>query len=554
MSNKVSMSAAQEFVFYRTYARWREDLGRRETWQESVDRYFKFMKDHFGDKVPAKVFERCHENVLSMGVMPSMRALQMSGKALERNHIVGYNCCSLVMNDPQSFVELLYILLCGVGVGFSVEKEYISKLPTVKAFEGAFAGTHVVGDDRESWANSLKIGLDAWFNGRTIEFDYSKVRPRGSILKTTGGRSSGPEPLAKLHSFVQDVFLKAQGRQLTSLEILDICNMIAEIVVVGGVRRSSEISFSDLNDDALRHAKDFPFPNHRRMSNNTAVYHGRPDMITFMKEWSSLAASGSGERGIFNLDAANKSSPRREPSAHFRTNPCGEICLRADMGEFCNLTSVVIRSTDTFQDAQEKIKSATWLGAMQASLTDFNFIRPSFKKICDEERLLGVSLSGQMDNPRLMSADRLYDLKELAIKTARKAAKSLDINMPVAITTVKPEGTTSQLTNSSSGCHPRYAKFYIRRYRISGTDPLYKAMKEQGIKFTPEVGERAEDLANKRKELKKSGRSAEEIKILVPEFDPEKVMTSVVSFPEKAPEIRCHQARDGRYTATRALP
>ncbi len=531
----VKMSPAQEFIFVSRYARWIDDLNRRETWEESVDRYFKFFQGKFNDKVPAKVWTLCRENFLTMGTMGSMRALWAAGPALEQNHIIGYNCCSLAFKDLQAPVELFYILMCGAGAGFSLEKQYISQMPAVAQWSGVGLGVHVVGDSREGWANSLKAGLEAWFDGKDIEFDYSRVRPRGSRLKTMGGRASGPQPLKKLHDFVRDLITKAQGRQLTSVEWLDVGNMIGDVVVVGGVRRSSEITFSDLDDAGMRDAKNFPMPPHRYMSNNSAVYHGKPDMITFMREWTALAASGSGERGIFNLEAAKTAAPRREASEHFRTNPCGEINLRADTGEFCNLSEVVVRANDTFATLVEKVKSAVWLGAMQSCLTDFPFLRPSFKKMCEEERLLGVSLTGQMDNPKLMTAERLEDLRDVAIKECRKACKCLGINMSVAITTGKPSGTVSQLVNCASGAHPRFARWYIRRYRLSATDALYRMLVDQGVQFSPENGQGVDAVVEKRKKLMALGRSAAEAKILVPDWSPEQVMTWVVEFPEAAP-------------------
>ena len=876
-----SLSEAQRFVYYRTYSRWVEELGRRESWEETVDRYFSFFEKKFKDKVPKTIFESSRNQVLGMKVMPSMRALWAAGPALENNNIIGYNCCSLVFKDLQAPVELFYILMCGCGVGFSVENQFISQMPEVARFKDWSAGIHVVGDSREGWATSLKIGLEHWFKGEDLEFDYSQVRPKGARLKTMGGRASGPEPLKRLHTFVRDVVLQAQGRQLNSIEWLDIGNMIGEVVVVGGVRRASEITFSDLNDEPMRHAKDFPFPPHRYMSNNSAVYNGKPDLITFMKEWTALAASGSGERGIFNLQAAKEASPRRVKADDLRTNPCfsketliqtrnghfpieslvgknveiwdgnkwvetnnfrvtaenqkvfkitlrdgsvfrvtpyhkiilenriridakdlavgdrllisdapvshgnkkingaylkgmlvadgtfgkhaalslyepkyvcrgrliesalevptekintnaltqpdfkdsvkekrtemrglsvrpdldnwgsvykdrlpddifnwdyrsklefiagymdgdgtasdtkngfmyqvssinkvlllqfqnllktigvhsrlslmkksgkvnfndgygdyktkdswrltisqkfaielskqvkfsrlssfsnkklvyksnskfnkivsieddgiedkvycctidsthslaltnglmigqcGEINLRADMGEFCNLCEVIVRSTDTFDDLVEKVKAAVWMGAMQACLTDFPFIRPSFKEICEEERLLGISLTGQMDYAKLMTPERLEDLRLFAIKTCKKACKALGINMSAAITTGKPSGTVSQLVNCASGAHPRYDKYYIRRYRISSTDPLFKMMRAQGINFTPENGQGPKDVEKSRKESIKKGRTPEEAAILIPEWTEDQVMTWVVSFPEASPK------------------
>jgi ribonucleoside-triphosphate reductase (thioredoxin) len=536
MDSSIALKPAQEFVFYRTYSRWSEALQRRETWPEAVDRYFAFMKKTFNGDIPAKVWTETQRLVLSMDTMPSMRALAAAGPALEGNHIIGYNCCSMVFKDLQSLVELFYILMCGVGVGFSVEQEFISQIPVVERFRNYHLGTHVVGDSREGWALSLKAGLEAWFSGHDLDFDYTKVRPKGARLKTMGGRASGPEPLKKLHDFVREKVLNAQGRRLSSIEWLDIGNMIGEVVVVGGVRRSSEISFSDIEDKEMRDAKHFPFPKYRYMSNNAAVYHAKPDVITFLREWTALAASGTGERGIFNLEAARKASSRRKPSTFFRTNPCGEIILRADTGEFCNLTEVVVRAGDKFDDLREKVKAAVWLGSMQACLTNFPFLRPSFKATCEEERLLGVSLTGQMDNSKLLSPERLDDLKDLAILTAKKAAKALGTNVSVAITTGKPSGTVSQLVNCASGCHARRAKYYIRRYRISATDALYKMMKAQGVVFTPENGQGPKDVETKRQELLAAGRSTEEVRVLVQDWTEESVMTWVASFPEAAPK------------------
>lgn len=530
----MSMTPSQEFVYVRTYSRWLDDLQRRETWPETVNRYFSFFRKRFGEKVPKKVWELTEKQVLNMGVMPSMRAMWAAGETLEKNNITAYNCSYVPFDNLSAPVDTFYILMCGTGVGFSVEKQYIEKMPEVQKFSSSGAGIYVVGDSREGWAESLRVGLTHWFNGVDVEFDYSKVRPRGARLKTMGGRASGPEPLKRLHDFTRNIIINAQGRKLTSVEWLDIGNMIAEVVVVGGVRRSSEISFSDLSDEGMRNAKNWPMPPHRHMSNNSAVYYGKPDAITFMKEWASLAASGSGERGIFNLSSVLNHIPKRREKADFRTNPCGEILLRPR--QFCNLSEVVVRSTDTFDDLVEKVKSAVWLGAMQATLTDFPFISPEFKKNCEEEHLLGVSLTGQMDNPKLMTEEKLSILRDLAIKTARKACKVLEINMSAAITTGKPSGTVSQLVLSGSGMHTWHDKYYIRRYRISATDPLYLMMKEQGVKFDPENGQGPEATEEARQSLVAKGISASEAKSLIPDWAPDQVKTWVVAFPIKAPE------------------
>lgn len=647
----MQMTPAQEFVFHRTYARWLEQEKRRETYPEMVDRYMCFFEDRFGDKVSDKIWNLLRKSFLDMKTMPSMRAAWAAGDALATNHITAYNCCALVFKDLRSVAEMFYILMCGTGVGFSVEKEFISLMPHVAPFKGQHLGIHVIPDSREGWADAVLMGLETWFAGKDIDFDYSKIRPKGSRLKTMGGRASGPDPLMKLVSFLKTTILSAQGRQLTSLEWLDVGNMLGEVTEVGGVRRAAEISFSDLEDEAIRFAKHPPYPVYRSQSNNTAVYKTKPDAGTFLKEWQALVSSHSGERGIFNLEAAWNSSPRRMEGldkaklSHLkygmRTNPCAEINLLASEGEFCvagdtplitqtgiypiaslqgqkvnvwngkkwseveprktgsnrklyrvhlsdgsyldctghhrfsvklehestyypldvdtmreglslygrqynceptviqkfmghetlslssgkrffvlsasfndakemqlmftangvsskieeedtetgtewfveitpstspvyvhdinelpglhdtycfeeheehkavfgnvltyqcNLSEIVVRNTDAWDDILDKAEAAVWFGAMQACLTDFPYIRSSFKKTCDMERLLGVSLTGQMDNPELMTAEKLQILKNWVLKTTKKACKALGVNMSAAVTTGKPSG------------------------------------------------------------------------------------------------------------------
>jgi ribonucleoside-triphosphate reductase len=532
-----ALDAAQQFIYVSRYSRWIEPLNRREIeWPETTKRYFDFFKEKLDGAVPKKIWVLAEKLVNEMGVMPSMRSVWGAGDALKKNHIIGYNCCYVPFQDLRAATELFYILMCGTGVGFSVEQRYISQIPVVPAQTGAGAGVHVVGDSREGWADSFDAMLRALWEGKDIQFDYSKVRARGSRLKTMGGRASGPEPLQKLHDFTRALVLRAQGRKLTSEEWLDVGNVIGDVVVVGGVRRSSEINFSDLDDNLIRHAKDGSFPPHRYNSNNSAVYYSKPDSVTFMREWAALAASGRGERGFFNLAAVRNHLPaRRKWTDEFRTNPCGEIILRPF--QFCNLSEVVIRGDDDFDDLISKVKVAVWLGAMQSTLTDFPYIRPLFKKNCEEERLLGVSLTGQMDNPKLMTEEKLEILKKYAIKEAKKACAALNINMSVAITTGKPSGTVSQLVNSASGAHPRFAKHYIRRYRIAGTDPLFVMMRDQGVKFTPENGQGPESVEERRCEMvEKYGRTKAEAKLLVPDWDEKMVNTWVCSFPVKAPK------------------
>lgn len=548
-----TMIPSSKFVYMRTYSRWLDDKGRRElSWDETSDRYLNYMFGKFGDRVPKTVQALIREKVKNLDTVGSMRAAWAAGAALDEDNTAGYNCSFLPVIDLRALSEMFYILMCGTGVGFSIEHQFIDQMPTVAKWTGDGAGVYVVEDSRKGWADSLMAGLNSWFAGKDIEFDYSKVRPRGARLKTMGGRASGPDPLKKLHDFCRKTISRAQGRQLTSLELLDICNMIADVVVVGGVRRSSQISFSDLDDDQIRDAKNYAkaekegwaVPPHRAMSNNSTVFFTKPDSVTFMREWLALAESGAGERGIYNVSKLDTLNPRRSlvywtlPDGTkwvtLRSNPCGEILLR--MFQFCNLSEIVVRATDTFDDLVEKVKAAVWLGAMQASMTHFPYLRPEWKKNCEEERLLGVSLTGQMDNPSLMTPEKLAILKQFAIKTARKACKSLGINMSVAITTGKPSGTVSQLVDCASGAHPRYSPFYIRRYRISSNDPLYRMMVAQGIQFSPENGEGPERVEKERQEYVARGFSREEANILVPDWTPESVNTWVVSFPIKSPD------------------
>jgi ribonucleoside-triphosphate reductase len=500
-------NAAAEFVYYRTYARWIDDLGRRETWEETIDRVIEFLKSERGDKVPAKVFDKIKRGMLNFDIMPSMRLVWSAGDAARKDNTTLYNCSFIPVDSIESFAECLHILCCGTGVGFSVEKKHVEKLPVVKPVDMTWLPpTITIADSREGWADSVKVLLQHLFDGKDVMFDYSKIRSKGSRLKTMGGRASGPEPLILLHAFMKDAVSKAQGRQLTPLECHDIMNKIAEIVVVGGVRRSSQISLSDLNDEEMRHAKEWPFPLHRAMANNSAVYYEKPSAVEFLKEWAALAASGTGERGISNLGAARSGAPKRRKGELIDGfNPCHEIALRAL--EFCNLSSIIVRPDDDLVDLMEKVETATWIGVIQSTFTHFPYLRKEWSENCEEERLLGVSLSGQMDNTELLTVDAMKALKAKAIKVAQKAAKALEINCPVSITCVKPEGTSSQVVYSGSGLHPWYSEYFIRRYRIAAHDPLRMMLKAQGVEMTPENGQTAE-TAN----------------------------TWVVSFPMKAPE------------------
>ncbi len=529
------MSTSQEFVFTRTYAQWLPDQLRRETWAEAVERYFSFFEERFAKQVPAHIWSGARAQVLSMGTMPSMRALWAAGPLLATNHTRAYNCCALAFADLDSPIELFYILMCGAGVGFSVEHRYIDRMPVVKQPRGGTPVAHEVVDTIDGWPESLRVGLRAWFEGGDVAFDYAKVRPRGVRAPDLGGRAAGAEPLKRLHMFARNLVLSARGRRLTAIEWLDLGNMIGDVVLLGGARRSSQITFSDLDDDEMRHAKDWPFPKHRAMSNNSAVYDGKPTQRMFLREWSALAMSGSGERGIFNLEAARQASSRRESSEHLRTNPCGEILLRVDSGQFCNLTEVVVRAGDQLPDLEEKVKVASWLGAMQACLTDFPFIRPSFREACERERLLGISLTGQMDNPTVLTAENLTSMRNAAITETREACGALGISMSVAVTAGKPSGTVSQLVDCASGAHARHAAHYIRRYRISGDDPLFHMMRAQGVAFTPENGQGPADVAKRRAEAIAQGHSSDGAAALIKDWKSDDVTTWVVEFPEKAP-------------------
>jgi ribonucleoside-triphosphate reductase (thioredoxin) len=523
---------AAEFVYVRTYARWMDEEGRREAWDETTKRYTDFLHKHMGDKVPTKTYDKIQSSILSFDVMPSMRALWAAGPAAEKDNTCMYNCSFQVVDDPIAFSEALYILMCGTGYGFSVESKYTDKLPVVGTFrDGAYTKQYTIEDSKRGWTKSVKLLIDSLYEGHDVDMDYSEIRPKGSRLYTMGGRSSGPEPLIQLHGFIREVFQNAQGRKLTPLECHDVMNQIAEIVVVGGVRRSSQISLSDLTDTEMAQAKVWPFPLRRAMANNSAVYTTQPTATEFLGEWSTLAASGTGERGMFNLESSKKRAPRRRDGTLIAgTNPCAEISLRNQ--EFCNLSEVVVRAQDDLDTLFKKVETAVWIGAIQSCFTHFPYLNDNWKKNCEEERLLGVSLTGIMDNEKLLSGDALKALKRKAIKTGLHAAEMLNINMPAAITCVKPSGTVSQLVNSSSGIHARYAKHYMRRYRIATTDPLLRMLKDQKVKMSPENGQRQEDW-NK---AKNGDAQACSIYKEGEEWDAKNVRTWVVTFPVKSPD------------------
>jgi len=496
----------QQYIHLSRYARWLEDKGRRETWSETVERFITFITTHlaenFNNPVTQKDLKRIHEAVLNLEVMPSMRALMTAGPALERDHIAGYNCAYIECNRLRAFDEILYILMCGTGVGFSVERQHVQRLPSVPEAMESTDTTIVVQDSKVGWAKALRELVSLLFAGQVPKFDTSKLRPAGARLKTFGGRASGPQPLEDLFKFIVDKFIdvsKVGPRGLTSIECHDIICKIAESVVVGGVRRSALISLSNLSDDRMRHCKDgqwWEMNSQRSLANNSAVYIERPEMSTFMKEWRALYDSKSGERGMFNRTAAIKQAAKTErretEGQNFGTNPCSEIILRDR--EFCNLTEIVIREKDTKETIKEKIEIATILGTIQATLTDFKYITKEWQKNCEEERLLGVSLTGIMDhkhfngsgNRNTLQAD-LMELRNYSIEVNKKLSKKFNINQSTSITCVKPSGTVSQLVDAASGIHTRHSKYYIRTVRADKKDPLCKFMIAKGFPNEDEI-------------------------------------------------------------------
>ena len=482
----------QQYIHLSRYSRYRYDDNRRETWEETVDRYFDFFKIHLKDmcdfNLTPKIVEQLKESVLNLKVMPSMRCLMTAGEALNRENVAGYNCSYITVDSFRSFDELLYVLMNGTGVGFSVERQYVNILPTINEDFFDTDTIIMVSDSKLGWAKALRELIYLLAAGQIPKWNLSRIRPAGSPLKTFGGRASGPEPLEDLFHFCVAIFRGAAGRKLTSLEAHDICCKIAEVVVVGGVRRSALISLSNLSDDRMRLAKSgrwWESNQQRALANNSAAYTEKPDMGIFMEEWKSLYESKSGERGMFNRSAAKVQAAkngRRDSDFEFGTNPCSEIILRDR--EFCNLTEVVIRENDTEESLKEKVKTATILGTMQSTLTNFKYLNKKWRENCEEERLLGVSMTGIMDcqltnhgNGDLSSL--LQGLRKVAIDTNREWAKKLNINASAAITCVKPSGTVSQLTDTASGIHARHNPYYVRTVRADKKDPLAKMMHDQ---------------------------------------------------------------------------
>ena len=480
----------QSFIHKSRYAKY-FDIGGRESWEDTVTRY---STNVIKDLVDPSTKYDIEQAIMGLEIMPSMRAMMTAGSALDRDNTAGYNCSYLPVDDPKAFDEAMFILLCGTGVGFSVERQYVQKLPEVPDLLFKSDTNIVVKDSKEGWAKAFRQLLALLWSGEIPTWDVSNIRPAGARLKTFGGRASGPAPLVELFNFTVTTFKNATGRKLTSIECHDLMCFIGQIVVVGGVRRSAMISLSNLSDDRMRHAKSgqwWETAAHRALANNSVCYTEKPDVETFMREWLALVESKSGERGVFNREASKKQAAkysRRDPNYEFGTNPCSEIILRPY--QFCNLTEVVVRSTDTVGDLERKVRLATILGTIQSTLTKFPYLRKVWQRNTEEERLLGVSLTGIMDNPLLTTKNAGLDktlsrLRTVAVNTNAEWSAKLGITQSVAVSAVKPSGTVSQLVDSASGIHARHSPYYIRTVRGDNKDPLTQFMKDQGIPSEP---------------------------------------------------------------------
>jgi ribonucleoside-diphosphate reductase alpha chain len=494
----------EEFVAVDKYCRWVDNLGRRETWEEAVDRYFNYLNDRlnleskFNDNQMFE-FDKARTMMKKREIFGSMRALMTAGPALDKDDVAAYNCCYVAVNSIRSFSNILYTLACGTGVGFSVESQEINNLPVVPKVIDKMSESIIVEDSREGWAEAYKSFIEELFNGKHFTVDVSKIRSAGTRLKTFGGRASGPEPFVRLIKFTANIFHNARGRKLKPIEVHDLVCQIADSIISGGVRRSALISLSDLSDYEMAHAKSGPWwesSGHRSLANNSAVFESKPDLGTFMHEWSSLFNSRSGERGICNREVMKQIAARsgRNPDYKFGTNPCSEIILRPN--QFCNLSTIVVKPEDQGPQLIEKIRLASLLGTLQSALTNFTYFKSigedSFKSNCEEERLLGVSMTGIFDNNLTNGGNGLEELQKLlealnfvARKANEQFAEALGINPSLAVTCVKPEGTTSCVAGSASGLHPRYDKFYIRRIRMDKNSPMARFMARSGIPSEP---------------------------------------------------------------------
>lgn len=494
-SDKYFPTQLQKFQFYDKYSRFNYELGRRETWIETVDRAVDFLKELSDYRLPAETYSRIRQGILEMKVMPSMRLLAMAGPAARRNNIALYNCSYMPVDSLDSFVEALIISMSGCGVGFSVERQYVEQFPRIARQKGNPPKTFVIPDSSEGWAEAVRVGLTAWFNGDDVQFDYSLVRPVGAPLRVKGGRASGPEPLRKMLDFARSRILARQGGFLRPLDAHDMMCAVGDAAVSGGVRRTAMISLFDYDDLEMRHCKDGDFwrnNSQRWNANNSAVWPEREltqaEVTRFVLD---MVESGRGEPGIFNRKAAVEQRPARRRSAAFGTNPCGEILLRPY--QFCNLTSAVARASDDAESLREKVELATIIGTIQSMATYFPGLRPQWQENCAEERLLGVDLNGQMDSPAAQDPEIQRMLQETAVTTNQTYATMLGINQSAAITCVKPSGNSSQLLNSSSGLHARWADYYIRNVRVSAHSPVCKVLQDAGVPMDPENGQTRDD-------------------------------------------------------------
>lgn len=493
-SEKYFNSSYQQFIFYQFYARWRDDLGRRETWVESIDRYMEYMKGKLKDKFTDEEYEEVRQAILNQEVCPSMRLLWSAGEACDATNVTAYNCAYIAPTSWRDLSEIMYVSMCGAGCGFAVEPENVEQFPVIKKQTGKKVDPIVVEDSKEGWCKAYVQACETWANGSDVHIDYSLVRPSGSRLMTMGGRSSGPAPLRDLMEFTKKRMLARQGSKLSSLDLHDIICQIGLIVVAGGVRRSALISLSTLDDKAMRDSKQGAFwqtEGQRSMANNSAIYNSKPTATQLLEEWTALVSSGTGERGIFNRGSLDKQVPKRRwesisDQRQIGMNPCGEIYLRSK--QFCNLTSIVVRPKDTLEDMERKIRLATILGTYQATLLDFGYLDDEWRKNCEEEQLLGVSITGYYDNELVRQDETLKRLREVSVETNAEYAKRLGVNASTAVTCVKPHGNSGQLLGVGSGMHPWFSKYYVRRVRISVNDPLLKLAEDQGIPIHPEVG------------------------------------------------------------------
>ncbi len=493
-SSRYFKSSYQEFIFYQFYSRWRDELGRRETWIEAIDRFMAYMKHKMGNKITVAEYGETREAILNQDVCPSMRLLWSAGKAVEASNVTAYNCAYIAPTSWQDLSEIMYVSMCGAGCGFSVEPENVGKFPQIRKQTGEKVPTIIVEDNKEGWCKAFVKACEAWENGKDVEIDYSLVRPAGAKLATMGGRASGPAPLMELMEFTRRKIFGRQGRRLSTLDLHDIICQIGLIVVAGGVRRSALISLSALDDYEMRDAKKGTFwqtDGQRSMANNSAVYEMKPNAEEFLQEWTALVTSKAGERGIFNRAGLENQVPKRRWENLKKVkqpgmNPCGEIYLQSK--QFCNLTSIVVRPKDSMENLKRKMRIATLLGTYQATLINFPYLSKEWKENCEKEQLLGVSITGYYDNAIVRNDKNLEELKNESVKTNAKYAKRFGTNESAAITCVKPHGNSGQLLYVGSGMHPWYSHYYIRRVRISVTDPLLKLARDQGVPVFPEVG------------------------------------------------------------------